>query len=160
MSCRVDSKIIQSCSPWRPVVAFYCKSDICLEFPGVIFLFLNEFVMPVKRLAYNLVSCVTFVICQMLWSAQLGHVGRSKQMKASGPSQWHRNEWSAALFPEGEEKLGLCLLETVKIQFNSAHTEIKLYCWLQNVLACDGWIPSLFSPTMLCTLGTTISGIG
>lgn len=61
----------------------------------------------------------------MLWSAQLGRVGKRKQIKANGTSQWQRNEWFAFLFPEGEEELGLCLIETVKIQFNSAQTKIK-----------------------------------
>lgn len=46
-----------------------------------------------QRLACT-VFCHQFYIvtCRMLWSAQLEHIGRGKQMKASGPSQEQKNE--------------------------------------------------------------------
>ena len=84
-----------------------------------------------------------------------GHVAFSQ-----GQPTTQRIEWFGFLFPEGVGGLGLCLMKTVTIRFDSARTEIELYNWLQNVLACGGWIRSLFSPTMLSALGTTTSGTG
>lgn len=52
--------------------------------------------------------------------------------------------WFTFLFPESKEKWGLCLMETVKIQFNCAYTKIVWYKLLQNVLACDGQTRILF----------------
>lgn len=40
-------------------------------------------------------------------------------------------------------------METVKIKFNSAYTQILWYKLLQNVLACNGCTCSLFSPTVV-----------
>lgn len=37
-------------------------------------------------------SPLLHVICRMLWSDQLEHIGRGKQMKASCPSQERKNE--------------------------------------------------------------------
>lgn len=63
----------------------------------------------------------------MFWPAQLGHVGRGKQVKTCGPSIDRITCGLLSLLPEGKEMLQLCLMETVIIQFNSVHTEIKLY---------------------------------
>lgn len=101
------------------------------------------------------------VIRQMLWSAQLEHVGRIKQIKVSGPSHGQRNECGLLSSFQKVRKGGGCVSwRQLKFSFNSAYTKIVWYKWLQNVLACDGWTRSLFSPTMLCALGTSISGTG
>jgi len=51
-----------------------------------------------------------------------GHVAFSQ-----GQPTTQRIEWFGFLFPEGVGGLGLCLMKTVTIRFDSARTEIELY---------------------------------